>query len=97
MKGTRNLSKESAILASIPRENQRRIKKCTRLSAEGINERRLCIILFLKKKQCCVKGLFVLYFGCFICIIDVVLYFCNISDSFKDEMCMIILKTKCVL
>ena len=45
MKGTRNLSKKSAIPASIPRENQRRIKKRTRLSAEGINERRLCTIL----------------------------------------------------
>ena len=45
MKGTRNLSKKSAIPASIPRENQRRIKKRTRLSAEGITERRLCTIL----------------------------------------------------
>ena len=42
MKGTRNLSKKSAIPASIPRENQKRIKKRTKLLAEGINERRLC-------------------------------------------------------
>ena len=45
MKGTKNLSKKSAIPASIPRENQRRITKRTKLSAEGINERRLCIIV----------------------------------------------------
>ena len=70
MKGTRNLSKKSAIPASIRRENQRRIKKRTRLSAGGINERGLCSILFEKD---CVKGIFVLYFGCFICIVDVVL------------------------
>ena len=38
MKGTRNLSTKSATPASIPRENQRRIKKRTRLSAEGINK-----------------------------------------------------------
>ena len=42
MKGTRNLSKKSALPASIPRENQRRIKKRTKLSAEGINQKRLC-------------------------------------------------------
>ena len=45
MKGTTNLSKKRALPASIPRENQRRIKKRIRLSAEGINERRLCTIL----------------------------------------------------
>ena len=39
MKGTRNLSKKSAIPASILRENQMRIKKRTKLSTEGINER----------------------------------------------------------
>ena len=38
MKGTRNLSKKSAIPASRPKENQRRIKKRTRLSAEGIKD-----------------------------------------------------------
>ena len=84
MKGTKNLSKKSAIPASIPKKNQRRIKKCTRLSAEGINERRLCTIL----KNLCQRN-FVLYIGCFICVIDVVLEFCIISDSFKDEMCII--------
>ena len=89
MKGTRNLSKKSAIPARIPRENQRRIKKRTRLSAEGINERRLCTFC-LKKYY--VKGIFVLYFGCFICVIDVVLELCIIGDSFKDEMCIIDLR-----
>ena len=55
MKGTTNLSKKSAIPASIPRENQRRTKKRTRLSAEGINERRLCSILV---KCIVLKGFF---------------------------------------
>ena len=86
MKGTRNLSKKSAIPASIPRENQRRIKKRTRLSVEGINERRLCNIL---KKLC--RGIFVLCIGCFICVLDVVLEFCIKGDSFKDEMCNILI------
>ena len=47
MKGTRNRSKKSAIPASIPREKQRRNKKRTKLSAEGINKSRLCTC-FLK-------------------------------------------------
>ena len=46
----------------------------------------------------CVKGIFVLYIGCFI---DVVLEFCIMSDNFKDEMGIIdpviILKMKWVL
>ena len=43
-------------------------------------------VLYLK---ICVKGIFVLYIGCFICVIDVLLEFCIIGDSFKDEMCII--------
>ena len=43
-------------------------------------------VLYLKN---CVKGIFVLDIGCFICIIDVVLEFYIISDSFKGEMCII--------
>ena len=72
MKGTRNLSKKSAIPASIPGENQRRIKKRTRLSAEGINEKRLCSIpqklcqryfcimfwLFYMYNICCTRNLY---------------------------------------
>ena len=34
------------------------------------------------------KEFFVLYIGCFICVIDVVLEFCIINDSFKDETCI---------
>ena len=37
MKGTKNLSKKNAIPASIPKENQSKIKKLTKVSAEGIN------------------------------------------------------------
>ena len=44
-------------------------------------------VLYFKKYF--VKGIFVLYFGCFICVIDVVLELCIIGDSFKDEMCII--------
>ena len=44
-------------------------------------------VLYFKKYY--VKGIFVLYFGCFICVIDVVLELCIISESFKDEMCII--------
>ena len=44
-------------------------------------------VLYFRKYY--VKGIFVLYFGCFICVIDVVLELCIISDSFKDEMCII--------
>ena len=40
-------------------------------------------VLYLK---ICVKEIFVLYIGCFICVIDVVLEFCIMSDNFKDEM-----------
>ena len=57
MKGTRNLSKKSAIPECTPRENQRRIKKRTRLSAESI------------EKLLCLRN-FVLCFGCFICITE---------------------------
>ena len=46
---------------------------------------------FLLKKYY-VKGIFVLYFGCFICVIDVVLELCIFGDSFKDEMCIIDLR-----
>ena len=79
------MSKKSAIPASISRKNQRRIKKRTKLSADGINERKLCTIL----KKYYVKGIFVLYFGCFIYVIDVVLELFIIGDSFKNEMCII--------
>ena len=85
MKGTRNLSKKSAIPASIPKENQRRIKKRTRLSAEGINERRLCTRLekFLCQRIfCIVFWLFYMYNRC----CTIILYY---SDSFKNEMCSI--------
>ena len=36
-----------------------------------------------------VKGIFVLYFGCFIWVIDVVPELCIIGESFKDDMCII--------
>ena len=39
MKGTRNLSKKSAIPASILKENQSKIKKRTEVSTEIINKR----------------------------------------------------------
>ena len=44
-------------------------------------------VLYLKKYN--VRGICVLYFGCFICVIDVVLELCFIGDSFKDKMCII--------
>ena len=44
-------------------------------------------VLYFKKYY--VKGIFVLFFGCFICVIDVVLELCITSDSFKDETCII--------
>ena len=48
MKGTRNLSKKSAIPASIPKENQSKIKKRTEVSTEIINEREFMYFIVLK-------------------------------------------------
>ena len=46
MKGTKNMSKKSAIPASIPQENPSKIKKRTKVSAEGINKREvMCFVL----------------------------------------------------
>ena len=45
--------------------------------------------MYYTLKKYYVKRIFVLYFGCFICVIDVVLELCIIGDSFKDEMCII--------
>ena len=45
--------------------------------------------MYYTLKKYSVRGIFVLYFGCFICVIDVVLELCIIGDSFKDEMCII--------
>ena len=47
MKGTRNLSKKSAIPASIPRENRSKIKKRTKVSTE-MNEREFMYFIVLK-------------------------------------------------
>ena len=83
MKGTRNLSKKSAIPASIPRENQRRIKKRTRLSAEGSNEKRLCTRfeqILCQRSFSIVFWSFYMYNRC----CTIILYY---SDSFKNEMC----------
>ena len=54
MKGTKNLSKKSAIPASIPKENQGKIKKRTKVSTEGINKREfmyLVLEIFMSKVE----------------------------------------------
>ena len=48
MKGTRNLSKKKAIPASIPRENQSKIKKRTEVSTEIMNEKEFMYFIVLK-------------------------------------------------
>ena len=48
MKGTKNLSKKSAIPASIPKENQSKNKKRTKVSTEIINKREFMYFIVLK-------------------------------------------------
>ena len=44
-------------------------------------------VLYFKK--CCERNFCIVFFGCFVCVIDVVLELCIIGVSFKDEMCII--------
>ena len=48
MKGTRNLSKKSAIPASVPKENQSKIKKRTEVSTEIITKREFMYFIVLE-------------------------------------------------
>ena len=85
MKGTRNLSKKVQYQQVYQEKTRGELRNVLEYQLKALTKGDY--VLYFKKYY--VKGIFVVYFGGFIRVIDVVLELCIIGDSFKDEMCII--------